>query len=364
MLFRTIRNTKWSAATLILDNRTVFHQNMSRKKLNPLAAYCGRPRIPPINAAHAARRKVRFDEACCSKTKQELMHNQRIKEYPQGFLEVLTCSRPIFREPGYEPQGFWSKSPHLRRDDFGPGPAEANEAAAGGPVSEANKAENVRRAVRRAKRNLRDLALCNEMKYFVTLTLDQAVIDRHDMAAITRKLNAWCSNQVQRCGLAYILVPERHKDGAVHFHGFINDAMEVVDSGTLSVPWAKKPRRPRSKAQRAEWLAKGGHVVYNLPGWPLGFTTAIELYGDTIAAVNYCCKYVGKQQAAESSGEAGSPSLPEKIGGRWFYHGGCRNKPEVRYNDVDFDEMPLFDGAFAWEVPAANAVFIKEKVNL
>lgn len=290
-------------------------------------------------------------------------HNQRIKEYPQGFLEVLTCSRAVFREPGVIPQSYWYNA--LRkmcgdkeRSDSEPPkiPAEA--------VSEVNKAENVRRAVRRAKQNLRDLALCNEMKYFVTLTLDQAVIDRHDMAAITRKLNAWCSNQVQRSGLAYILVPERHKDGAVHFHGFINDAMEVVDSGTLSLPWAKKPRRPRSKAQRAEWLAKGGHVVYNLPGWPLGFTTAIALYGDPIAAVNYCCKYVGKQQAGESSGEAGSPSLPEKIGGRWFYHGGCRNKPDVSYADVDFDAMPIFDGSFAWEVPAASAVFIKEQINL
>ena len=288
------------------------------------------------------------------KSLDDIRHNQRIKEYPQGFIEVLTCSRPIFREPGYElsgsgDDGARGSSVHWSEDD-----SDA--------VSEANRADNVRRAVRRAKQNLRDLALCNEMKYFVTLTLDQAVIDRHDMAAITRKLNAWCSNQVQRSGLAYILVPERHKDGAIHFHGFINDAMEIVDSGTLSVPWAKKPRKPRSKAQRAEWLAKGGHIVYNLPGWPLGFTTAIELYGDPVAAVNYCCKYVGKQQGG--SGETGSTSLPEKIGGRWFYHGGCHNRPDIRYADIDFDDMAVFDGAFAWEVPAADAIFIKERVNL
>lgn len=324
--------------TYILDIGTVFHQVCMKKWKLPAS----------------------FE----AKNIYEIRHNQRIKEYPQGFLEVMTCSRPLFREPGYEPEGFWSELPRTRQHNSDTKAAEANEGEPDEAVSESNKAENVRRAVRRAKQNLRDLALCNEMKYFVTLTLDQAAIDRYDMAAITRKLNAWCSNQVQRSGLAYILVPERHKDGAIHFHGFINDAMEVVDSGTLSVPWAKKPRRPRSKAQRAEWLAKGGHVVYNLPGWPLGFTTAIELYGDPIAAVNYCCKYVGKQQAGDGSGEAGSVSLPEKIGGRWFYHGGCRNRPEVRYEDVDFDGMELFDGAFAWEVPAANAAFIKERVNL
>jgi hypothetical protein len=281
------------------------------------------------------------------------MHNQRIKEYPQGFVEVLTASKPIFREPGYEKASKWASEPRQRPQSPLVGEADQDALSA---TCAARKAENVQRAVRRAKQNLRDLALCNDMRYFVTLTLDAAVVDRYDMAAITRRLNAWCSNMVQRSGLAYVLVPERHKDGAVHFHGFVNEAVEVVDSGTLSVPWSKKPLRPRSKAQRAEWLNKGGHVVYNLPDWPLGFTTAIELYGDPVAAVNYCCKYIGKQQ--------GSDELPEKIGGRWFYHGGCHSKPDVRYHDVDFDGMALLDGAFAWEVPAAGAIFIREKVSL
>ena len=277
-----------------------------------------------------------------AKVLYEIRHNQRIKEYPQGFVEVLTCSRPIFREPGWEDADFWSSS----GDD---------QKCAQMSLGETSAADNLARAVRRAKQNLRDLALCNEMKYFVTLTLDRAEIDRYDMTVIVRKLNAWCSNQVQRCGLAYILVPERHKDGAVHFHGFINDALDVVDSGTLSVPGSKKPRKPRSKAQRAEWLAHGGRIVYNLPGWKIGFSTAIELYGDSVAAVNYCCKYVGKQQGGD---------LPEKIGGRWFYHGGCRNRPEVTYGDVDFDNMALLENAFAFEVPAASAMFVKEWINL
>lgn len=286
----------------------------------------------------------------------ELRHNCRIKEYPQGFVEVLTASRPIFVEPGFERADKWAAGPQKRR---GSAIAEGNKENRGGAAKEIAgehlRAENIKRAVRRAKQNLRDLALCNDMRYFVTLTLDASVIDRYDMKEITRRLNAWCSNQVQRCGLAYVLVPERHKDGAVHFHGFVNNAVEVVDSGTLSVPWDKKPRRPRDDQERADWINKGAKIVYNLPAWPLGFTTAIELYGDPVAAVNYCCKYVGKQQAGE---------LPEKIGGRWFYHGGCRNRPEVRYADVDFDAMALTDGAFAWEVMAAGAIFIKERISL
>lgn len=300
---------KGAGGSLLLDIRTVFHQNMAKREY-----------------------KLDF----------ELRHNCRIKEYPQGFIEVLSASRPIFREPGWEPADKWVSDRGAKRPEQKP--------------TEERQAENVERAVRRAKQNLRDLALCNDMAYFVTLTLDQGIVDRYDMVEITKRLNVWCSNQVQRNGLAYILVPERHKDGAVHFHGFVNNAVEVVDSGTMTLPWEKKPRKPRSEAQRAEWLAKGGKIVYNLPAWPLGFTTAIKMYGDPVSAVGYCCKYIGKQQGGEG--------LPEKIGGRWFYHGGCHNRPKVTYADVDFDKMQLVDGAFVWEVPSANAIFAKERIDL
>jgi len=271
------------------------------------------------------------------KVRSEIFHNQRIKEYP-GFIEVMTCSRPLFREPGWEFHDKWETDKRERKRKSG----------------DASDPENVSRAVRRAKINLRDLALCNEMKYFVTVTIDQMQIDRYDMEAIVKKMNVWCSNRVQRDGLAYILVPELHRDGAIHFHGFMNDAMEMVDSGTVSLPGQKKPKRPRSERQRLEWLQSGGRIVYNIPDWNFGFTTAIELYGDPVSAVMYCCKYIGKQTQGET---------PQKIGGRWFYHGGCRNRPSVFYADVDFDRQELQGRVYAWEVPAAGAIFTKERIN-
>lgn len=267
----------------------------------------------------------------------EICHNVRIKEFPQGFLEILTASRAVFREPGYECSEKQKRS----------SPSVVSD--------EVRKQQNVARAVRRAKLTLRDLALCNDMRYFVTLTLDKSKVDRYDMAAVMRRVNAWCSNQVQRKGLAYILVPELHKDGAIHFHGFVNNAVEVVDSGTLSVPWSKRPRKPRNAAERADWISRGGHIVYNMPAWRIGYTTAIELYGAPEQAVGYCCKYIGKQY---------ENGIPCKIGGRWFLHGGCKNRPEVRYADVDFDAVALSDRAFVFEVPAANAVFVRELINL
>lgn len=272
------------------------------------------------------------------KIRSEIFHNQRIKEFP-GFIEVMTCSRPLFREPGWEFHDKWEKEKRERKKEPGSAPDP----------------EDIARAVRRAKINLRDLALCNEMSHFVTLTIDQTKIDRFDMEAIVKKMNIWCSNHVQRDGLSYILVPELHKDGAIHFHGFINGALQLDDSGTISLPNCKKPKRPRSEVQRSEWLRSGGHIVYNIRDWTFGFSTAIELYGDPFSAVMYCCKYIGKQKEGE---------IPQKIGGRWFYHGGCRNRPAVTYADVDFDQLALQGHVYAWEVPAAGAIFTKERINL
>jgi hypothetical protein len=145
------------------------------------------------------------------------------------------------------------------------------------------------------------------------------------MGQIVRKLNAWCSNMVQRHGLRYVLVPERHKDGAIHFHGFFDDSLEAVDSGTIRLPGSKKPRKPRSKKERSEWLASGGQVVYNLPAWTLGYTTALQVYGEYPAAVAYVCKYIGKQG--------------DKPAGRWYYSGGQLVDAAVEYVELSPAEL-------------------------
>lgn len=276
-----------------------------------------------------------------SGTFSEVTYSGRIKCYPDGSRELMACSKPWFRAPGWE-----AREPRSRR--------RPKQAQGGGDVA---------RAVRRARAQVRDLALCNPFTHFVTLTLDQSRVDRYDMAAITRKLNAWLSNQVQRRGLIYVLVPERHKDGAIHFHGFFNDVLDRVDSGTMIPPEGGKPRKPRSKAQRAAWEAEGGRVVWNLPGWSLGFTTALELVGDYSRAVGYVCKYIGKQQDPGDScgrGSAGdeAPVSPDKPGGRWYYSGGDLARPVVELADLDPWELRAQPGARVIEVPEAGAVFV------
>lgn len=283
----------------------------------------------------------------------------RRKEYPNGDYELLVCSRPIFRVPGWE-EHFSEEiaAKRLKIDQFSAWTPEVTRALRDlgwdAPPDDCPEAreENVRRAARRAASRIRDIALCNDMAYFVTLTLDQTKIDRYDIKAITKKLNGWLDNLVRRQGLKYVIVPERHKDGAYHFHGLINEQPKMVSSGTWIIPGKKRPVRPRSARQAAAWrrlgAGRGYDEVFNWEAWPLGFTTAIRLYGDYHAAVGYVCKYISKQ-AREAEG---------KIAGRWYFSGGDLLGPVVTYPDISVDDLAVSTPElFTFEIPEARARF-------
>lgn len=276
---------------------------------------------------------------CLLEVQDNLRHNCRIKTYPDGSAQVLLAERAIFQEPGWQEIG--EKEPDTaalwaaldsRVDEF-----ELSQYALARREGEerARAAASLDRAQRRARNAVRDLALSNDFRYFVTFTLNAERVDRYDVRAITKKLNAWLDNRVRRDGLAYVLVPERHKDGALHFHGLVNAALPVTDSGTID-RGKGKPQRPRSEAERKRWLAAGGHIVYNLPAWTLGFSTAIALYGERRAAVGYVTKYIAKQIGADGS--------PGKIGGRWYYSGGALRRPAVTYCDIDSRSFDAYTG--------------------
>lgn len=218
--------------------------------------------------------------------------------------------------PEERPKGRRGGNVGPRPPPFGRWP-DRGAAGAAANAQERTARASRERAQRRARVAVRDLGLCNDWEYFVTLTLDPARINRYDPAEVVRHLNHWLDNRVRRDGLCYVLVPEHHRDGAIHFHGFFNGALAAVDSGHKD---------------------DGGHPIYNLPAWGWGFSTAIRLYGERAAAVGYCCKYIAKQQ--------------EKIGGRWYYSGGALRRPEVSWSDVDFEALLQEEGAEPFQIEA------------
>ena len=244
---------------------------------------------------------------------EDIGGNAIVYAYPCGVVDIVCASDKVFHPKGWETAEDFSRGGRAQ-----PTPRKREKKSEGTDLA---------RSMRRARANLRRLALANDFDWFVTLTLDQAKIDRYDPKAIMHTMNRWLDNMVRRHGLRYVLVSERHKDGALHFHGFFaGPGLEAQDSGTIKLPGVKQPKRPRSEAQRAQWLNEGGRIVYNLPQWPLGFTTAMELYGEYSGAVAYICKYVGKQEG-------------ERPMGRWYYSGGPLKQPQKTYATLDYREL-------------------------
>jgi hypothetical protein len=162
-------------------------------------------------------------------------------------------------------------------------------------------------ARRRAVSRCRDLGACApDLGLFVTLTLDASRINRYDYTEIVRSASTWLDNRVRRDGLKYLLVPELHKDGAIHFHGMINDVLARTNSG----------------------IRHAGKVVYNLPAWSYGFTTAQRITGQDGAwkVAQYCLKYMTKST--------------EKIGGRYYLHGGAFAEPFVAWTSIPWEAVP------------------------
>lgn len=135
--------------------------------------------------------------------------------------------------------------------------------------------QNLRRSARRSMNKIKELAYCNEWKWFVTLTFNPEKVDSFDYDIVVDKLSLWLNNMRKRCkDMKYVVVPELHESGRWHFHGLFMDIddMTFVDSGK------------RHK----------GSVIYNLGNYRLGFSTATEIK-DYQRASTYISKYICKE---------------------------------------------------------------------
>lgn len=84
-----------------------------------------------------------------------------------------------------------------------------------------NKEEVERVSLARTKKNIRELALCNEFEYFVTLTVADKQI-RYDLEYAQSRLRELFHKYKRKYkDFKFIIITEKHKDGAFHFHGLV-----------------------------------------------------------------------------------------------------------------------------------------------
>ena len=204
--------------------------------------------------------------------------NCKIKQFPNS-QSCVVCSRPIWR-------------PKAADSDLSM-PLVDPESIPECPSDKDPDSEPLARNIRRAYTRVHDIAALNDFAYFCTWTLDKDKINRYDPKIISEKLKTHLKHQVERHNLIYLLVPEHHKDGAIHMHGLINgDDLRLKDSGKRVLDKLTGQRKP----------------VYNLLDWKYGFSTCIKVTGDPENVAKYITKYVSKDF--------------KKIFGNFYYAGG------------------------------------------
>ena len=89
------------------------------------------------------------------------------------------------------------------------------------------------RALWKIKTKIKDYILCNDFDYFWTLTFDS---DRYNYTVAFEKMGKWLEKMRKKYGkFNYIMIPELHKDGAIHFHGVTGGLNAVIRDSELSI---------------------------------------------------------------------------------------------------------------------------------
>lgn len=153
-----------------------------------------------------------------------------------------------------------------------------------GSVSDVKSDNNISRA----KNRVFELALCNPWNIFLTFTLDPKKYNRNDLGKFRRDLSQFVRDYNKKYGLAikYLLIPEEHKKGGWHMHGFLMGLPdEHLRLFTLS---EKLPKYIREKL-------KNGQAVYEWESYrkKFGFCD-LEVVKDQFAASAYVTKYITK----------------------------------------------------------------------
>lgn len=166
-------------------------------------------------------------------------------------------------------------------------------------------------SISRARKVVFELALCNEWKWFASFTIAKDKFDRFDFKKYYSAFKEFIKHRSSVLGvpIPYLLVPELHKDGAWHMHGFFTSAID-----SLLVPFQ-------------ELLAAGQNVpvilaldgYYNMPVYQKRFGfCSFGLIQDKIAVSHYVIKYISKSFGSNAA----------KVGANLYYcsHGLMRSQ--------------------------------------
>jgi hypothetical protein len=117
----------------------------------------------------------------------------------------------------------------------------------------------------RAKANIFEYAMCNEWQYFITLTLDRKKYDRYDLGKYRKDLSQWLRDysKKHKIKIAYLFIPEYHKNKAWHIHGLLEGLPEEHLTDFIK---GKHPQRLIDEGYK-NWTAYGQKFGYVTVGY-------------------------------------------------------------------------------------------------
>lgn len=180
-----------------------------------------------------------------------------------------------------------------------------------------------------------DIARANEWNYFITLTFNKKNVNRYDYQECMKKISNYFDHFKRRnkenCpNFRYLIVHEKHEDGAYHFHGLIY----LEDSSLLKIATYPLGLRLGGKP-----IIKKGKQVYNWCNYKFGWSTLTKIDNEE-ACCKYILKYINKRTDVDYV----------KGRRRFMYSSNC-SKPEVlelTTSEVDYEALqPIYESQFS-----------------
>lgn len=239
----------------------------------------------------------------------ELIKIHSINSYPNpkllAYNKNLDCHRPTIMIDGFE----------FYRDEITILPSGEVKLLPKKSYSDKNTVNDVKllNNLTRAKNKILEYALCNPWDYFVTLTINKDKHNRYDLPTFYNKFTHFIRNNYNRkgCKIDYLFVPEKHKNGAWHLHGFIKG---LPDDALYEFKLSQKiPHYIRNKI-------KNGELIYNWLAYAdkFGFND-IEPIKSHAKASYYVTKYITKDLQHNVT----------KLGGKLYYNSLHLQRAEV-----------------------------------
>lgn len=142
--------------------------------------------------------------------------------------------------------------------------------------------------ITRARTKVQEYGLCNDWSFFATLTIDGGKHDRYDLSSFWNAFTQFIRDYRKKYGVKvnYLFIPEQHKDGAWHAHGFLHGICpDHLQQFTL---------QDKLPYQLLEQLLKD-RPLYDWPEYRNKFGyISLEPIRNKERAVSYITKYITK----------------------------------------------------------------------